>query len=176
MNKNRIVQFGALLSILLTSCSSLGESFFIKNHEDKAVSIKYSYFKNDIDNLGVAHQPKNYVLVSDTLLKKKVLKQFPYKSDIYFDTLEVQKVDSLSYEVEIPAKSTIRIAPIYYTLNVEYVILNNSDTIRFVSEYPHIENDEFTVQDIIKYKPRLLADSYYILNIKLDEISWILGE
>lgn len=161
---------------LLTSCSSLGENFFIRNYENETVNVKYIYNQYENDSSNFDFPTRNFVLVSDTILNKKVLNQFPYKSHLYFDTLKVNRIDRFIYELEIPAKSTIHISPIYYINNIDQIIINNSDTIRFVSEYPYVENGEFIDQRIIKYNPRLIGDSYYILNLKLKEIARIHGK
>lgn len=175
MSKSRINQLVILLGVLLTGCSSLGDNFFIRNYEDQAVSVNYIYYKSD-NSTDFRYIPKSFVLVSDTLLNKKVLKQFPYKSDQHFDSLDVNMIDSLSYQFNMPAKSTIRIAPVYYGDNIEYIIINKTDTIKFISEYPKIENEELKNQGFVIYKPRLIGDNYYILNVNADTISKILGE
>lgn len=178
MHNRRIIQLIIVLGVFLTGCASLGDNFFIRNYEDQAVNIKYIYYTSDniTESKKFRYQPKSYVLISDTLLKKKVIRQFPYKSDLHFDSLNVQMIDSISYQFDMPAKSTIRIAPIYYGDNIEYIIINNTDTIKFIPDYPMIENEELDYQGSFNYKPRLVGDSYYILNVETKKISRILSE
>ncbi len=178
MDKIRIVLLAFLAIIIFSGCSTLGDNFFIINYEDQPVNIKYMYYTSDniTNSTDFEYEPKSFVLFADTILPKKVFKQFPYKSNLYFDSLDINMIDSLNYEFDIPSKSTIRIAPIYYGDNIEYVILNHTDTIKFVTEYPKVENEELNSRKIIVYKPRIVGDTYYKLNIRLSEISEILEE
>ena len=167
-----------IASIFLVSCGSLGQNFFIRNYEDQLVNIEYKYYDNDniTNSTQFRFQPESFVLFSDTLLNKKPIRQFPYNSHLYFDTLNVEVIDSTTYQFEMPARSTIRIAPVYWGNNIKCIIINKTDTIKFITDYPCIENEEFKTQGLIKYKPRLVGDSYYLLDVRQDEISEILKE
>jgi hypothetical protein len=83
-------------------------------------------------------------------------------------------IDSTTYQFKMPARSTIRIAAVYWGDNIEYIIINKTDTIKFITDYPCIENEEFKTQGLIKYKPRLVGEPYFILDVKQDEITEIL--
>jgi hypothetical protein len=176
MKKNRISQLIILASIFLTSCGSLGDNFFIRNYENQSVHIKYIYYSHDniTNSTDFRFQPKSFVLFSDTLLNKKQLRQFPYKSYLYFDTLHVSMIDSITYQFDMPARSTISIAGVYWGDNIEKIIINKTDTITFITDYPCVECEEFITQGLIKLKPKLVGDSYYLLNLNQDEISKIL--
>lgn len=179
INKKRIIQIAILMNVFFYGCASLGENFFVVNYEDQPVNIKYIYYSSDniTNSTDFRYQPQAFVLLADTILPEKAFKQFPYKSDIYFDSLDVKMIDSLSYEFNIPSKSTIRVAPIYYGDNIEYLILNNKDTIKFMAdEYSKLANEDLVEKKIIKYKFKLMGDSYYVLNLKLNEIEEILNK
>jgi hypothetical protein len=178
MKKNRIGQCILLASIFLTGCASYGSNFFIKNYEDQSVHIKYIYFDQDniTNSSDFRYQPESFVLISDTLLNKKALRQFPFKSYYDCDSLNVDMLDSTKYQFDMPAKSTIRIAPVYYGDNIEYIIINRSDTIKFIPDYPYIEIEALEEQEIFDSRPSMVGSSYNLLNVREAEIAEILKE
>jgi hypothetical protein len=168
MQQRKTTQTILLFGIFLTGCSSLGDNFFIQNYEEQPIQIEYSYYTydNGTNTTDFAYPPKNYVLMSDTMVTKKVIRQFPYKSWLYFDTLAVSMIDSLTYQVEMPANSSLRIAPVYYGDNIAYVRIDETDTIQFSPEYPKVRNVALKTEKVVVFKPRLVGDTYYILNVR----------
>lgn len=110
--------------------------------------------------------------MADNLLGKKIFKRFPTgNTRSYFDTLQCIQKDSLTYVFNIPAKSTISILPVYaYGDNIEYVIFNSTDTIRFMYDYPCIENETIKERKLAINKQGLLGTGYFLVNLKLEEI------
>jgi len=160
------------IGLLVVSCSSVGSNFFIENLENKSVKIQYNYYSEDPSGFKteILSPPADYILFSDTLLPKKVIRQFPYKGNLYFDTVANSRLDTFSYVFEMPAHSIIRIAPIYYSDNIESIVINEKDTIRFNSDYPKVEVEALVDNKIVRYKPRIIGDSYLILSVRLVEI------
>ncbi len=164
--------------IFLTGCTSYGSNFFIRNYEENTITIQYKYF--EFDNISKSnvfdYQPKDFVLQSNQILSNKVLKNFPYKASKYFDTIPVQKIDSLNYTFSIAPQNTIHIAPVFmYGENIEYIILNNTDTIKFKSDYPNVEAEELFDEKLFQGKGLFLGQRY-ILNLKLVKIKAILNQ
>jgi hypothetical protein len=176
MKKNWIGQCMLLGSIFFTGCATLGNNFFIRNYNDQSVHIKYIYFDQDniTNSSDFRYQPESTVLKSDTLLKKKVFGQFYNKSYPYFDSINVDMIDSLQYQFDMPARSTIRIAPVYYGENIACIIINKRDTIKFNTDYPFIEIEALEEQEIFETNLGLLNYSYYLLNVRPEEITEIL--
>jgi len=164
--------------LFLTACTSYGSNFFIRNYEENTVTIQYKYF--EFDNISKStvfdYQPKDFVLQSNQILSNKVLKNFPYKASKYFDTIPVQKIDSLNYTFSIAPQNTTHIAPVFmYGENIEYIIINNTDTIKFKSDYPNVEAEALFDEKLFQGKGLFLGQRY-ILNLKLDKIKAILNQ
>lgn len=162
------------LVVILSGCASNGTKFFISNHEDEAVSVQYKYYAKGqyADSTGYDYAPKSSVMVSEEILNKKVLKNYPfYDTKFYFHTLPVNKIEPLSYKLNIPAKSTIYIAPIHkYGESIEYLVLNYKDTIRFT---PQSQN-ELVEKKLVTHKSSFVGNSYFLVNLKLKETEAIL--
>ncbi len=168
-----------LIAVLfLTGCTSYGSNFFIRNYEENAITIQYKYFEFDNISKSIVfdYQPKDFVLQSNQILPNKVLKNFPYKASKYFDTIPVRKIDSLNYTFNIAPKNTIHISPVFmYGDNIEFIVLNNTDTIKFKSDYPNVEAEELYVNKLFQGKG-VFVGQRFILNLKLDKIKAILNQ
>ena len=158
------------LAVILSGCGASGTKFFINNYENKSVSVQYKYYNQGqySDSLGFDYAPKSTTQVSKEILPKKVLRKYPfYNSKSYFDSLTVNEIKPLTYQCQIPSNSTMYIAPIHkYGQSIEYLVLNNQDTIQFTQalKIKLIENR------LAYYKNSFLGNSYFLLNLKLNEI------
>lgn len=173
------VQFG-FLAIFLSSCMGSTKNFFLINYEEKSVEVSYHYHPLPQDTTDILEAPKDYVLITNELLDKKAIKKFPYyrKSAPTFDTLRVDQ-SLLVHELTLPAKSTMVVPqPSYYRYDheMEQIIIDQTHTIRLVQRYDGFENDELLFQDLAKYQYRFFGSSYYLVNIKLPELSKALQE
>ena len=162
-----------LLSIIfLSSCSSSGSLFFIRNYEDENVTIHYKYYDADESLEKLDRPTPTSVQLANDILKKKQLAPF-FKTPTHYlpNELTLKVIDSLNYSFSIPAKSSIRIEPIYYySKNIEYIVLNQSDTIRFIDDFPGVENENLFYEDLFTKKFSLIGSGYSLLDVKLDEI------
>jgi len=162
------------LSILLLACKGLDPKFFIQNYESQPVSVQYKYYEQGqfSDSIYFDYHPKLFVLVADTLLVKKIFKRFPTgNTRSHFDTLVCIQKDSLSYAFNIPARSTVALLPVYaYGDNIELLIFNGLDTIRFMYDYPSVENEALSEGKFANKKLGLLGTGYFLVHLKLKEI------
>ena len=169
--------FGVLgLILMLSGCATNGTKFFINNFEPESVSVQYKYYEKGqfSENSGFDYSPKSSVQVSKEILPKKILQKYPfYNSKSYFDSLAVKPKDAITYQCQIPSNSTLFIAPIYkYGQSIEYLILNEKDTIRFT---PKLKS-KLIEEKLAFYNNGLLGNPYFIVNIKLKEIKSFLNE
>jgi hypothetical protein len=175
--KTQIMALAALIFIL-SACSTTGTKFFINNHEAKPVSLQYKYFEKGryADSAGFDYAPEKSVMVSKEIVKNKILKKFPfYDSRSYFDTLQVAETALLTYQCYIPSKSTMYIAPIYkYGGSIEYLVLNNKDTIRFTNQSQKVEYPVLMKKKLIVYKNSLVGNPCFLVNLKLKEMEEML--
>lgn len=176
---SKFIFYSILLALSLSSCTGIGSKFFVRNYENKAVNVRYTYYNQAefTDTTGFSYQPKNYVLVSNTLISKKIMRRFPYHTASYFDTLPVTKLNDLTYEVSVPAGSTIFIAPVFnYGDNVQSLDFNSDIHLQFVHDYPSVENQELRIQKLVKYRFSLVGNNYTLVNLKLAELDSILNK
>ena len=165
-----------VLSSILASCTSYGTKFFIRNYEPSTVDVQYKYFQKGqySDSSGFDYKPKTYVLVSREILKPKILKNYPfYRTKTLFDTLRINGADDVYYKFAIPSKSTVSISPVYkYGASIEYLILNDRDTILFTEKYPKVLNTSLIDNKIVKYRMSIIGNSYYLVDLKLHEFGY----
>jgi hypothetical protein len=125
--------FGVIL--ILTSCASSGTKFFISNYESEAVLVEYKYYEKGqyADSIGFDYIPQSSVMISKTMVNKKTIKNYPfYNTKDYFITHPTITTIPLSYKFNIPANSTVYLAPLYrYGESIEYLVFNNKDTLQF---------------------------------------------
>jgi len=133
--------------------------------------VQYKYYDKGefADNPGFDYAPKSSVKVSKEILSKKVLKQYPFRdSKSNFDSLQVTSKASLTYQCQMPPNSTIYIAPIHkYGQSIEYLVLNNKDTIRLTPKF----QTELIENKLAFSKNGLLVNPYFSVNLKLNEIA-----
>jgi len=167
--------FILLTSIVLTSCGITGDHFYIRNYEDQPVSVQYNYSYDKNKTFDFA--PQQRIGCANKLLDNKYLGSS--KTDSYFDKscFFATKIDSTSFEVSIPAKSTLRINPVYiYDNNLASLILNKKDTLLFNNKGELEQSEAFTAQKILQTKYRLIGNGYTVFNIRIEEIQDILEE
>jgi len=168
--KTKIIAILGLVAIL-SGCAGSGTKFFINNYETESVSVQYKYYDKGefADNPGFDYAPKSSVKVSKEILSKKVLKQYPFRdSKSNFDSLQVTSKASLTYQCQMPPNSTIYIAPIHkYGQSIEYLVLNNKDTIRLTPKF----QTELIENKLAFSKNGLLVNPYFSVNLKLNEIA-----
>jgi len=167
-----------ILTIFLSSCYSGGSPFFIRNYEDEKVTVHYKYYDGDAYKTKVDQPPPTSVMHAKEILKKKQLYPF-FRSPMHFYSgeLQVTMLDSLNYTFSIPPYSSVRIEPIYhYAENVEYMVLNQSDTIRFTEDFPGVEKETLFYEDLFKKKFSLVGSGYSLLDVKLKDIREALAE
>lgn len=164
------------LILILSGCANSGTKFFINNYETKSVSVQYKYYDKGqyADSLGFDYAPKSSVQVSKEVLSKKVLQKYPfYNSKSHFDSLAVIPKAALTYQCQIPSNSTVYISPIHkFGQSIEYLVLNNKDTIRFT---PKLQT-KLIEEKLAFYKNGLLGNPYFLVNLKLNEIEFFLNK
>lgn len=152
---------------MLSGCASNGTKFFINNYESEPVSVQYKYYEKGqfSDTLGFDYAPKSSVQVSKEILPKKVLRKYPfYNSKSYFDSLAVTPKAVLTYQCQISSNSTMYIAPIHkYGQSIEYLVLNDKDTIRFT---PKLQT-KLIEEKLAFYNNGLLGNPYFVIDLKL---------
>lgn len=164
------------LIVILSGCSSSGTKFFVSNYENEPVTIQYKYYEKGqyADSPSFDYTPKSSVQVSKEILPKKILRKYPfYNSKSHFDSLAVTPKVALTYQCQMPPNSTMYIAPIHkYGASIEYLILNNKDTIRFT---PKVQTK--LIENRLAFsKNGLLGNPYFLIEIKLNEIRTILKD
>jgi hypothetical protein len=164
--------FGVIL--ILTSCASSGTKFFISNYETEAVLVEFKYYTKGqyADSIGYDYIPQSSVMVSKTIVNKKTIKNYPfYNTKDYFIALPTITTIPLSYKFNIPANSTVYLAPIYrYGESIEYLVFNNKDTLQF---NPHIKT-KLIEKKLASAKKGYFSTPYFSVNLKLNEINSIL--
>jgi hypothetical protein len=156
--------------LMLSGCAASGTKFFIDNYESEPVSVQYKYYEKGqfADSPGFDYAPKSTVQVSKEIIPKKILRKYPfYNSKSHFDSLVVTPKAALTYQCQIPSNSTIYIAPIHkYGQSIEYLVLNDKDTIRFI---PKLQT-KLIEEKLAFYNNGLLGNPYFLVNLRLNEI------
>ena len=173
--KTKVMLILGLVAIL-SGCSSSGTKFFINNYESESISVQYKYYDKGefADSLGFDYAPKSSVQISKEILPKKVLRKYPfYNSKSYFDSLVVTPKATLTYQFQMPPNSTMYIAPIHkYGQSIEYLVLNDKDTIRFT---PKLQT-KLIEEKLAFYQNGLLGNPYLLVNLKWNEIENFLNK
>lgn len=164
------------LVVILSGCGASGTKFFINNYESEPVSVQYKYYDKGqfADSPGFDYAPKSSVQVSKEILPKKVLRKYPfYNSKSHFVSLAVTPKAALTYQCRIPSNGTMYIAPIHkYGQSIEYLVLNDKDTIRFT---PKLQT-KLIEEKLAFYNNGLLENPYFLVNLRLKEIEVYLNK
>lgn len=174
----KISLFVILSCIVLTGCVSYGDTFFIRNHEENAVVVSYKYLPaNDIQD-APDYEPYAHVLIADSVLDRKFLKKVPYYQTMSsFDSLKVKGLQYGAQSFELAGKSTAYIRPIFmYGANLEYLVVNAVDTVKFMQEYPYVEEEEFRSRKLFVRKGPFWSSQYTIFDLDIPAIQEILYE
>lgn len=162
--------------LLLFSCGSYGTKFFINNYHSETVSVEYKYFDKGeyADSIGFTYEPKTTIMLSDEIVSKKIIKKYPfYNTKEYFKPLIVSEKANLTFNYNQPPNSTISIAPIHqYGTNIEYIIVNNLDTLWLTNE----SYDLLIENKLALKKYSFIGNSYILINLNLSELNEMLRQ
>ena len=161
--------------LALTGCVSYGDSFFIRNHESNPVTVSYRYFQNN----GILDAPdrpaSRNAWVSDSLLPLKFLKKVPYYETLKsFDSVPALPDANGWITLKLPARSSAYIQPMFnYGENIQSLVINGADTIRFTKDYPVVEREDLKWEKLVRIKN--FGYSYRLVELKIKEIQAILN-
>ncbi|HPI20492.1 MAG TPA: hypothetical protein PKY56_08980 [Candidatus Kapabacteria bacterium] len=149
-----------LIAFGLQSCD-YGLGLFIRNYEQEPVGIQVKYF---------------YKIEPHTFDSIKYAESIIPSGDLDIDLLNksfaVEQIDSVSFHLKLPGKSTVYFEPVYFGPNIYYLIVNQSDTL-WLSDKNEKMFEILKEKGLYEHRS-IFTWSKLIFNIKMKEIKEVI--